>query len=79
MDPNETLRLMREALEDSSLLEGDAADRAREDVCEYVRALDEWLTKGGFLPDAWARPASSSAIRTAPELADQYGQRDYPV
>lgn len=24
-------------------------------MAELVRALDEWLSKGGFLPAAWAR------------------------
>jgi hypothetical protein len=55
VDPNETLRLMRGALVCVDMLDGDAADRAREDVCEYASSLDEWLSRGGLLPSAWKR------------------------
>lgn len=56
MDVNEILRMMRDALARVDALDGDAADRAREDACECARALDGWLSKGGFLPAAWERP-----------------------
>lgn len=48
MDPNETLRQLRGEL---------ATDRAfiGEPVKELFEALDEWLTKGGFLPTEWER------------------------
>lgn len=57
MDPNEALAEIRKGL---------AAYRATpadEDVCvdtyasiiEGIEALDEWLSKGAFLPDAWQR------------------------
>lgn len=46
MDPNETLRAIRALLtEDDGRTDPELADK--------VRALDEWLTKGGFLPEAW--------------------------
>ena len=56
MDPNETLRIMRAAAEriQASLDEGapveedDAAELA-----EAALALDGWIARGGFLPDAW--------------------------
>lgn len=35
---------------------GDLRARATErraEVVDYVTALDEWLSAGGFLPDAW--------------------------
>lgn len=58
MDPNETLRLLRETatlvLTDSGK---DRADSVR--LAELAEALDGWISKGGFLPAAWARPAST--------------------
>ncbi len=30
-----------------------SSDHAR--LCELVEALDEWLSRGGFLPDQWQR------------------------
>jgi hypothetical protein len=30
------------------------ADKGAE-LADHVAALDAWLTKGGFLPDAWQR------------------------
>jgi hypothetical protein len=57
MDPNKTLASLRAALEDArAAAEGDSNDaeiEAWQEVGEYVEALDEWLTKGGFLPDDW--------------------------
>jgi len=53
VDPNATLKELRD-------LVSDAIDRDErlntEDtyrLAELVRALDGWLTKGGFLPQAW--------------------------
>jgi hypothetical protein len=54
MDPDECLKQIRDlimrvnAADDRGDFEGFAADLA-----EHVEALDEWLSKGGFLPDAW--------------------------
>ena len=47
MDPDTTLREIR------TLLAQEHFDRER--LCELVRGLDEWLTKGGTLPLAWDR------------------------
>ena len=47
MDPNETLRRLRELVDDAH-----SADQT-EDVHELVAALDQWLSKGGYLPHAW--------------------------
>lgn len=51
MDPNTTLAAIRELIREID----DADDpRAHLDaLASNVEALDEWLTKGGFLPDAW--------------------------
>lgn len=44
MDPNETLRELREAIRrgDDMLT-----------IAELWEALDEWLSKGGFFPAKW--------------------------
>lgn len=69
MDPNAALRGIREAatlireLEDladpdSGEFERDTQERIVEQaqaLTEYVQTLDQWITKGGFLPAAWAR------------------------
>lgn len=58
MDPNETLRMLRAAIRQSHQ---SSADRmvteleALESVRDYAEALDEWLSRGGFLPSAWER------------------------
>lgn len=59
MDPNETLRQIRAYAKqmredtDPGVLRAHALDLA-----ESVEALDEWLIRGGFLPDAWKRVTS---------------------
>lgn len=59
MDPNETLRLLRLTLDAAFQCadEGSAAGAALAvmDARDYLSDLDEWLSKGGFLPDAWKR------------------------
>lgn len=54
MDPNANLaelrRLTRRALYDNDLTPAEVTRLA-----ELVEALDEWLAKGGSLPDAWAK------------------------
>ena len=66
MDPNETLRIIRESIatlrpgieagdwdEDLKYDMGEDAKEAIEALVEHVDALDEWLAKGGFLPRDW--------------------------
>lgn len=57
MDPDATLDALRAAIAEaddapfgfsSSVLLGAAVD--------IMRDLDEWLTKGGYLPRAWEQP-----------------------
>jgi hypothetical protein len=54
MDPNETLtelrRLVSRAHEPITMTGGHAQSFA-----ESFEALDEWLSRGGFLPEAWSR------------------------
>lgn len=53
MDPNETLHRLREltneAIEESGAPRTDLAG----ELGEAFNALDDWLSKGGFLPGAW--------------------------
>lgn len=58
MDPNETLRQLRELI----LTNGDCGGPDDMDcpnlpimgeILELFQALDEWLKKGGFLPKEW--------------------------
>jgi len=62
MDPDAALQTARDALARIDALDANEdvpyyiekrADQT-EIVSESFRALDEWLTKGGFLPAAWA-------------------------
>ena len=61
MDPNATLELLRKLLTDarSGGLAGMEAE-ALQEVSDLFGALDQWLTRGGFLPDYWA---TTSTIR----------------
>lgn len=47
MDPNETLSAIRHTV----MSPGNLADYDR--LCELVDGLDQWLSKGGFLPAPW--------------------------
>ena len=60
MDPNEALRQLRArfTIIDRLLagLESDEKYIRNGDLSELIdlfQGLDEWLSKGGFLPDAW--------------------------
>ena len=51
MDPNETLAMIRELVRAGHAGKWSGTD-ARE-LVDLTQALDDWLTRGGFLPDAW--------------------------
>lgn len=57
MDPDACLEQARKALNDynQALLAGDrhAVLVAATTLADYFGALDEWLSRGGFLPEAW--------------------------
>jgi hypothetical protein len=59
MDPNEALKNARHAGLDLRRERdgGNCEDihTAADDLAEAFEALDGWLSKGGFLPDAWKR------------------------
>lgn len=69
MDPNETLTsaivLAR------TIVDSEASDDNANELAELVLALDEWLTKGGFYPDAWGnapRPACKECKNPNPHI-----------
>jgi len=59
MDPNATLARLREAIADAERAmdpesgSNDAEHESLSEITELAAALDEWLSRGGFLPDAW--------------------------
>lgn len=55
MDPNATLHRLRElvALAQKGTLDPDQAAIALDEVAENFDALDGWMTRGGYAPDAW--------------------------
>jgi hypothetical protein len=51
LDPNRTLAELRDfVISERAAEDGSYAA----DICDRVEALDQWLTRGGFLPSAWA-------------------------
>jgi hypothetical protein len=59
VDPEETLRRMRKLalmLTDTGSIPTEVEERMHgEELAELTIALDEWLSKGGFLPSDWRR------------------------
>lgn len=58
MDPNATLEKIRATYEPLRVMLEDTAGEDTEMVQELldsIEALDEWLSKGGFLPKDWQR------------------------
>jgi len=51
MDPNATLELIREAIEE---IKADNPTDRELDFIEAFENLDNWIKDGGFLPDDWA-------------------------
>jgi hypothetical protein len=54
MDPDKTLEKIRRYMQRSEELDGTDVF----DLCEHLKALDEWLTNGGFPPAEWHHPAA---------------------
>lgn len=53
MDPNKTLNELRKVMaEIRRTPQSDEADEA----AELFQALDDWITRGGFLPKDWNKP-----------------------
>lgn len=63
MDPDTTLSIIRELVQSLDPKYLDYSDG--EDVAQLIKAidsLDEWIIKGGFLPQAWERPDDRSQV-----------------
>lgn len=54
MDPNATLAELR-----ALVMDGGAEFEDPQRAAELFNALDEWITRGGFLPAAWTRTAGA--------------------
>ena len=75
MDPNQALADAREAVARIDALEAEGAEAGQNDIeaisdvtndaMEHYRALDEWISKGGFLPDEWRTAAEHFARKRA--------------
>lgn len=59
MDPNETLATLRR-LTVLYREDGDWDEDETHMLVGLIEDLDEWLSKGGFLPAAWVRPEADS-------------------
>lgn len=53
MDPNAALAEIRKLTRD--VLKGRADEEDIERLAELIEGLDNWLSKGGFLPKNWDR------------------------
>lgn len=70
MDPNETLRRIRAALDTIASLGNKPA--AVNELVDAVVDLDGWLSRGGFLPDDW-RPEELRSAERAYDLVNPEG------
>lgn len=79
MDPDENLKQILR-LSESIATVGDARciepygvkdevlaheEEEAEELAEYVRNLDDWITKGGFLPKRWAKTCNGGLLSRA--------------
>lgn len=53
MDPNELLKKIRTSVQYILNSTGDIREDKVNDLAGWVDDLDEWITKGGLLPQAW--------------------------
>lgn len=52
MDPNETLRVIRESIPNYDATADE--NSPNRDLIDAVTDLDDWITSGGFLPGDWS-------------------------
>lgn len=54
MDPNKALAEMRDLVKRAHLaVHGSDISYMADEMADIFEGLDEWLCKGGFLPDSW--------------------------
>jgi hypothetical protein len=72
MDPNKALTTIREVI--AGILDGSGACEVHEldEMAESFQALDEWITKGGFLPEAWCVIPGSLDIENALDWLERH-------
>lgn len=78
MDPNATLEDIRTdiAVYMNPSSPQSAQGLVAEAIIEHMQALDEWLSKGGFLPKVWqGAHAQQKGADYGLSLADDYGHR----
>lgn len=67
MDPNETMRLLRNAIKRSCdadvKRDREAETDALLEIREHVENLDRWITRGGFLPQVWTTVEAEYLVR----------------
>lgn len=69
-DPNWTLIEARNAVGDyRNAVTVSEVERAAQKLADHFEALDEWLTKGGFLPADWLPAIDRNKPRTLGNLA----------
>lgn len=56
MDPDACLKEMLDTADEIASAGDGMAEALGGDLADLVLALDGWLSKGGFLPERWARP-----------------------
>ncbi len=61
MDPDANLR--RQLAIARAAVNVEDADDTLVELSELVLALDEWITRGGFMPSRWARASGAAARR----------------
>jgi hypothetical protein len=64
MDPNTALENLRVALHSYRAAEDQdttAAAAAASEIADAAEALDDWLSKGGFMPQAWTRHTAEAS------------------
>lgn len=60
MDPNQCLKEIRLLVSEMDTASDETAAINYGTLAERIKALDEWIMKGGFLPtdwELWSRPA----------------------
>jgi hypothetical protein len=64
MDPNATLERMRELAREYHEAERWRETTLADELVDLIEGLDQWLSRGGFLPMAWAGAGNPTKRRT---------------
>ena len=62
MDPNAALAEIRAEVEEVRRLATDTEYTGAQALADKVEALDEWLSKGGFYPEAWTTRVGKATV-----------------